>query len=269
MTSSSAAPATTVVDGNRGNDVALLGAGADHFQWDPGDGSDTVEGQGGQDVMDFNGSNAAEHIDVSANGAARAAHARRRRHHHGLRRDRGPERPRRSAAPTPSPSTTSAAPTSTAADVDLGAFDGTGDGAADTVIANATDAADDVAVSSDAGTDIVSRAATKVTVTGGEPALDNVIVATLGGDDNRDRRRRLRRKRSCHGRRWRGLGHHLLQRHQRRRHHRHRAQRHRRRRVRARGRRWSTTAPSRTSSSAASPARTPSTARTASARSPT
>ena len=33
------------VDGQQGNDVALLGAGNDTFQWDPGDGSDTIEGQ--------------------------------------------------------------------------------------------------------------------------------------------------------------------------------------------------------------------------------
>ena len=38
-----------LVDGNIGADHATLGAGDDHFQWDPGDGSDTVEGQGGND----------------------------------------------------------------------------------------------------------------------------------------------------------------------------------------------------------------------------
>jgi Ca2+-binding RTX toxin-like protein len=57
-----------VVDGNQGNDVALLGAGDDTFHWDPGDGSDTVEGQAGTDTMRFNGSNANERMDVSANG---------------------------------------------------------------------------------------------------------------------------------------------------------------------------------------------------------
>ena len=56
------------VDGNQGNDVALLGAGDDVFQWDPGDGSDTVEGQAGIDTLDFNGANIAENIDISANG---------------------------------------------------------------------------------------------------------------------------------------------------------------------------------------------------------
>ena len=57
------------VDGNQGNDVALLGAGDDSFQWDPGDGSDVVEGQAGTDAMAFNGSNANENMDVSANGS--------------------------------------------------------------------------------------------------------------------------------------------------------------------------------------------------------
>jgi Ca2+-binding RTX toxin-like protein len=56
------------VDGQQGNDTALLGAGDDVFQWDPGDGSDTVEGQDGFDRMRFNGSNASENFDASANG---------------------------------------------------------------------------------------------------------------------------------------------------------------------------------------------------------
>src|SRR5439155_894113 len=51
-----------------GNDLALLGAGDDTFVWDPGDGSDTVEGQDGADTMRFNGANVSEHVDLSANG---------------------------------------------------------------------------------------------------------------------------------------------------------------------------------------------------------
>ena len=53
-----------IVDGNIGADQAMLGAGDDRFQWDPGDGSDTVEGQGGNDQLDFNGSNIGEQIDA-------------------------------------------------------------------------------------------------------------------------------------------------------------------------------------------------------------
>ena len=56
------------VDGNQGSDVGLLGAGDDTFQWDPGDGSDVVEGQDGTDAMAFNGSNANERMEASANG---------------------------------------------------------------------------------------------------------------------------------------------------------------------------------------------------------
>ena len=48
--------------------MALLGAGDDTFVWNPGDGSDTVEGQAGTDTLLFNGANINEKIDVSANG---------------------------------------------------------------------------------------------------------------------------------------------------------------------------------------------------------
>ena len=57
-----------LVVGGRGDDLALLGAGNDTFFWNPGDGSDTVEGQAGTDRLDFGGSNASENIDISANG---------------------------------------------------------------------------------------------------------------------------------------------------------------------------------------------------------
>ena len=179
-----------------------------------------------QDVMDFNGSNTAENIDVSANGSR----VRLTRDIAAITMDfagiEGLNVRTLGGADTVTVNDLSGTDLDSA-NVDLSAFDGTGDGAADTVIANGTDAADDVAVSSDAGTDVVSRASTKVSVTGGEPTLDNVNVATLGGDDTIDRRRRLRRDHARHRRRRRGLRHHHLQRHQRRRHDRHRAQRHR------------------------------------------
>ena len=57
-----------MVTGGRGNDVALLGTGNDTFIWNPGDGSDTVEGQAGTDTLVFNGANINENIDISANG---------------------------------------------------------------------------------------------------------------------------------------------------------------------------------------------------------
>ena len=55
-------------NGGDGDDVALMGAGDDTFVWNPGDDNDTLEGQDGFDKMLFNGSNAAEQINISANG---------------------------------------------------------------------------------------------------------------------------------------------------------------------------------------------------------
>ncbi len=57
------------IDGNQGNDVGFLGADNDSFRWDPGDGSDVVEGQAGIDTMVFNGAAGAEVFDFSANGS--------------------------------------------------------------------------------------------------------------------------------------------------------------------------------------------------------
>ncbi len=57
-----------LVNGGDGNDIAFLGAGDDTFTWNPGDDNDAVEGQDGFDSLVFNGSNAAENIDISANG---------------------------------------------------------------------------------------------------------------------------------------------------------------------------------------------------------
>ena len=68
----------------------MLGAGDDTFVWNPGDGSDTVEGQDGTDTMLFNGADIDEKFDVSANGERAPAHPRRRH------RDDGPQRRRAS-----------------------------------------------------------------------------------------------------------------------------------------------------------------------------
>jgi Ca2+-binding RTX toxin-like protein len=55
-------------NGGDGNDVAFMGAGDDTFVWNPGDDNDALEGQAGFDTMLFNGSNAAENINIAANG---------------------------------------------------------------------------------------------------------------------------------------------------------------------------------------------------------
>jgi Ca2+-binding RTX toxin-like protein len=57
------------VGGNQGADIVLLGLGDDRFVWDPGDGSDRVEGQEGHDTLRFTGANTGECFDVSGNGS--------------------------------------------------------------------------------------------------------------------------------------------------------------------------------------------------------
>jgi Ca2+-binding RTX toxin-like protein len=61
-------PGNDTADGNGGADTAILGSGRDTFVWDPGDGSDRVEGRRGTDKLTFNGSNAAEVMGLSPNG---------------------------------------------------------------------------------------------------------------------------------------------------------------------------------------------------------
>ena len=94
-----------LVDGGKGADSALLGAGDDTFVWNPGEGSDVVEGQSDIDTMVFNDANIAEQVTLSPNGNRLK-----------LFRDIAPSRwtppassgstSTRSAAPTWSPSTT-------------------------------------------------------------------------------------------------------------------------------------------------------------------
>ena len=56
------------IDGDQGTDIGFLGAGNDVFQWDPGDGSDRVEGGGGFDEMLFYGAAGVENFTLSADG---------------------------------------------------------------------------------------------------------------------------------------------------------------------------------------------------------
>ncbi len=61
-------PGNDTIDGNAGNDISDLGPGDDSFVWDPGDGSDSIEGGPGSDALIFNGAAASETVDLSANG---------------------------------------------------------------------------------------------------------------------------------------------------------------------------------------------------------
>ena len=62
-------PGSDTLVGRSGNDQLFGDADNDTFVWNPGDGSDVIEGGIGQDTLTFNGSVIAEIIDMSANGA--------------------------------------------------------------------------------------------------------------------------------------------------------------------------------------------------------
>ena len=162
-----------------------MGAGDDTFVWNPGDGSDTVEGQAGFDTMLFNGSNVTEKID------------------------RLGQRQPRSGSPATSATSTmdlngvegidfnalGGADTITVNDLtgtdvtqvnlDLASppGSGTGDGQADTVIVNGTNGDDAVTVAGDASGVAVIGLSAQVNITGAEAANDRLTINTLGGDD--------------------------------------------------------------------------------------
>ena len=70
-----------------------------------------------------------------------------------------------------------------AVDVNLSGGSG-GDGQADQVIVNGTDAADEIEVNADAPAAVVKGLPVETLVTGGEPALDQLVVAAGAGDDS-------------------------------------------------------------------------------------
>src|SRR5947208_2278460 len=64
----SAADGDDTVDGDRGNDIEFLGSGDDTAVWLPGEGSDVVNGDGGEDALAFVGADGNEVDDLSASG---------------------------------------------------------------------------------------------------------------------------------------------------------------------------------------------------------
>jgi Ca2+-binding RTX toxin-like protein len=173
-----------LVIGGQGNDVAFLGAGNDTFVWNPGDGSDIVEGQGGYDRLIFNGANIGEQIGISANGSRVL-----------FTRDVGNVTMDLNGIEALDFNALGGADTITVNDLsgtdlrqlnlDLAspAGSGTGDGQADNVIVNGTNGDDVIAVGGDAsGVSVVGLRA-QIHITGGEAANDRLTVNALAGDD--------------------------------------------------------------------------------------
>jgi Ca2+-binding RTX toxin-like protein len=167
--------------GGRGNDVLIGGAGDDTFVWNPGDGSDIVEGGDGFDTMQFNGSNASENIDLSANGSR----LRLFRDIGNVTMDvNGLERVDVNAlggADTITVNNLSGTGVSEV-NLNLSGANGAGDSAADTVVVNGTAGADSVTVASDASGITVAGLAAQVHISGSEPT-DRLNINTRAGDD--------------------------------------------------------------------------------------
>jgi Ca2+-binding RTX toxin-like protein len=171
------------IDGNGGNDLALLGAGDDTFVWDPGDGSDTIEGQDGTDTMVFNGANASEQVDLSANGNRLNFFRTQGR----ITMDTaGVERVDFNALGGADLVTVNDLTGTGVSDVNVDLAgtlgEATGDGQADSVIVNGTNGNDTINVSGDASGVAVSGLAAPVAIQHQEPN-DGLAVNGLGGND--------------------------------------------------------------------------------------
>jgi Ca2+-binding RTX toxin-like protein len=172
----------TVV-GGRGDDVADLGAGDDTFTWNPGDGSDTVLGGAGYDTLAFNGSNVAENFVIGANGSNAFLS---RDVGNVLMQMNGIERLRVTAAGGADNVTVNDL-TGTGVNlvsVDLAVAPGSndGDGTADNVTVNGTNAGDTITVTSNNGSISINGLAAQVLISHSGPA-DSLTLNGLGGND--------------------------------------------------------------------------------------
>jgi Ca2+-binding RTX toxin-like protein len=168
-------------NGGDGDDVALLGAGDDTSVWNPGDDNDVVEGQDGFDVLLFNGSGVSERIDVSANGGRVVFFRDVASVLMDLNDVEGIEFRAAGGADLMTVNDLSGTDLT---QVDLDLFSaGAGDGAADSVIVNATNGDDIAVVVGDASGVSLLGLSAQVNVFGAESALDRLTVNLLGGDD--------------------------------------------------------------------------------------
>lgn len=170
------------VNGGRGADVAFLGSGSDSFIWNPGDGSDDVDGQQGSDTMVFNGANIAEHMVISANGSQSV-----------LTRDAGRITMNMDSIEALELNTLGgidvvevgdlSGTDLATVDLGLGAASGAPDGAADQVTVFGTDRNDNVKVRVDADTATVRGLQPFVSISGADAQLDHLQINALGGRD--------------------------------------------------------------------------------------
>jgi len=169
------------VNGNRGTDTEFLGSGRDEALWNPGEGSDVVDGGAAADSLIFNGSDSDEIMSLSGNGS-RAV----------FLRDPGAVRMDLNHVENLELATfggVDAVTIGNLAGTDIGHADidlssqGAGDHAADTVTVDGTNSADQVSVDADNGAVGVTGLPAETRLTGSE-TTDQLTVRTLGGNDH-------------------------------------------------------------------------------------
>jgi Domain of unknown function (DUF4214)/RTX calcium-binding nonapeptide repeat (4 copies) len=181
------------VSGGAGNDNLIGSPGFDTFLWSPGDGSDTINGGAGLDRLVFDGSDAAEPFDLSANGTR----VRLTRDVGGVAMDLG-------GVETITIDALGGADTVTVNDLTGTGVTGVGlilsgtiggvagDGAADAIIVNESNAADLIPVSGGGGIVFINANAVpgappyQIAITSTEGANDTLTVNALGGNDTVD-----------------------------------------------------------------------------------
>jgi Ca2+-binding RTX toxin-like protein len=167
-----------LIIGGKGSDTALMGAGDDTFVWNPGDGSDVVEGQSGHDTLQFNGANADENMDLSANG-------NRLR----LTRDvgnvvmdvHGVERVNVAALGGADNITVNDLSGTDVTEVNIDLSESTSQ--ADTVVVNGTAGDDVITASGSAGSVDVAGLAATVHIRGADASVDRLVVNAGSGND--------------------------------------------------------------------------------------
>ena len=152
------------------------------FQWDPGDGSDVIEGQDGVDSMAFNGSNVGEIMEASANGQR----VRFTRNVAAVTMDLNDVES--IVAKTLGGADNLVVNDLSGTDVvdvvaDLAAVGGGDDAQPDNVVANATNGDDVVSVAGTGPNVAVSGLAARVTVSGAIAGSDRLTVNALAGAD--------------------------------------------------------------------------------------
>ncbi len=173
-------PGQDTLAGRQGSD-RIYPDGDDTVVWNPGDGSDVVEGRGANNTLVFNGANVSEHFDLSANGSRLR-----------LTRDVAAVTLDVNGVQTVDIITLGGADNVTVnslsgtavtqVNVDLAATGGAGDGQPDTVALNGTAGPDTFNLAANGSAIEAADLGTLVRVANAELANDRVVVNGVGGD---------------------------------------------------------------------------------------